>query len=90
MQFKYKYINEKISKIAIQMVQSYCQTKAGDRGVKARKPEGIQQTSVLVIFYQHIEKKLGLCSVPVALHFHFKFENNAQGFCPFICHYFAI
>lgn len=52
------------------MVQSYCQTKARDRGVNARKPEGIQQTSVLVIFYEHNEKKLGLCSVPVALHFH--------------------
>jgi hypothetical protein len=77
-------------KIAIQMVQSYCQTKARDRGVKARKPEGIQQTSVLVIFYQHIEKKLCLCSVPVALYHHFKFENNAQGLCPFISHYFAI
>jgi hypothetical protein len=39
------------------MVQSYCQIKARDRGVKARKPERIQQTSVLVIFYEHIEKK---------------------------------
>jgi len=71
------------------MVQSYCQTKARDRGVKARKPDGIQQTSVLVIFYQHTEKKLGLYSVPVALHIHFKFENNAQDLCPFIGHYFA-
>jgi hypothetical protein len=42
------------------MMQSYCQTKARDRGVKARKPEGIQKTSVLVIFSQHTEKKLGL------------------------------
>jgi len=77
-------------KIGTQMVQSYCQTKARDRGAKARKPERIQQTSVLVIFYQHIEKKLGLCSVTVAIHFHFKFENNAQGWCPFKTHYFAI
>jgi len=77
-------------KFGTQMVQSYCQTKARNRGVKARKPDGIQKTSVLVIFYQHIEKKLCLCSVPVALHFHFKFENNAQGLCPFISHYFAI